>query len=109
MLSQKIKSQDALIQVTQDLEGYICYAAKANAFVLRADGRIGKCTVALNDPRNDVGKLNLDGTIVWNDGRLDPWLRGLHSGDSETLACPLAEMQPLQNDSCFIPLDTILV
>lgn len=78
--------------VAQDVKDYVCYAAKANAFVVRADGRLGKCTVALNDPRNDVGRLNLDGTVTWFDGRLDPWLRGLISGDPQNLACPLDGM-----------------
>jgi uncharacterized protein len=86
-------------EVARDVDDYVCYAAKANAFVVRADGRIAKCTVALNDPRNEVGRLNLDGTITWHNGRLDPWLRGLLSGDARTLACPLDGMNgdiPLQ-------------
>ena len=35
----------------------ICYAAKANSFVVRADGHLGKCTVALNQQENCVGTL----------------------------------------------------
>src|SRR5262249_34444459 len=31
-----------------------CYAAMANSLVIRADGRIAKCTVALRDQRNIV-------------------------------------------------------
>lgn len=78
--------------VARDVQDYICYAAKANSFVVRADGRIGKCTVALKDPRNDVGRLNADGTITWYEGRLDPWLRGIPTQDSDILACPLGGM-----------------
>jgi len=82
-----------------DVDDYVCYAAKANAFVLRADGRLGKCTVALSDPRNDVGRLNPDGTITLFEPRLGPWLRGIATGDREVLACPLDGMAgyvPLQ-------------
>lgn len=79
----------AMSHVANDIEDYVCYAAKANSFVVRADGRIGKCTVALNDPRNDVGHLNLDGTISWNEGRMAPWLEGIKTGDRNLLACPL--------------------
>ena len=81
------------IHAANDVSNYICYASKANSFVVRADGRIGKCTVALNDPRNDVGQLNLNGTITWFEGRLDPWLRGIPNQERDVLACPLGGMQ----------------
>lgn len=35
-----------------------CYAAQPTSLVIRANGRINKCTVTLNDPKNDVGFLN---------------------------------------------------
>jgi uncharacterized protein len=35
----------------------ICYASRANAWVIRADGRVAKCTIAFKDDRNTVGKL----------------------------------------------------
>ena len=35
---------------------YVCYAAKANSYVIRADGRIGKCTVALRSDNNSIGR-----------------------------------------------------
>lgn len=80
------------IQVTNNVSNYICYASKANAFVVRADGRIGKCTVALKDSRNDVGRLNADGTIEWFEGKLDPWLRGIPKKDGDILSCPFGGM-----------------
>lgn len=79
-------------EVANDVNDYICYAARANSFVVRADGRIGKCTVALNDTRNDVGRLNMDGTVTWFDGRLDPWLRGIPTRDASVLSCPYGSM-----------------
>lgn len=71
---------------------YICYAAKPNSLLVRADGRIGKCTVALNDDRNTIGKVNEDGTLTLDSQLLQPWIRGLHDLNAQTLACPLAGM-----------------
>lgn len=68
----------------------VCYAARPNSLLVRADGRIGKCTVALADDRNTVGRLGRDGRLAVDRSRLAPWLRGLRSLDPEALACPLA-------------------
>lgn len=73
-------------------ESYICYAAKANSLLIRADGRIGKCTVALNNPLNDIGRLLEDGRITIDNDKLRVWIRGLFSGDSSELACPLVDL-----------------
>jgi len=67
---------------------YICYAARANAFVIRADGTVSKCTVAFDDDRNVVGKLTKEGELIINHELHTPWLRGLVSGDASALACP---------------------
>jgi uncharacterized protein len=66
----------------------ICYAARPNSFVIRANGLIGKCTVALSDPANVIGQLRADGTVDIDNGRLRPWLRGWPSGDEAVLGCP---------------------
>ncbi|KUF19340.1 radical SAM protein [Streptomyces silvensis] len=66
----------------------VCYAARPNSLMIRADGRLGKCTVSLNDPANDLGVLRPDGTLEFHDGRLAPWLRGWQSGNENNLACP---------------------
>jgi uncharacterized protein len=68
---------------------YICYAAKANSLLIRSDGRIGKCTVALEDDRNTIGKIRDDGTVEIDQEKLAPWLRGLDSLDAAMLSCPL--------------------
>lgn len=73
-------------------EGAICYAAKPNSLLIRADGRIGKCTVALNDPRNDVGVLQPDGSIQFNTPRLQLWFEGFRDMNSDILACPLSTL-----------------
>ena len=66
----------------------ICYAARANAFVIRSDGRVAKCTVALEDDRNTVGRLCENGDIVVDPSRHLPWLQGLVSGDPAAMSCP---------------------
>jgi uncharacterized protein len=70
-------------------EPFICYAAKPNALVIRSDGTLAKCTVALNDPRNKVGVIHRDGTVEVDMSRYRPWLTGLAKLDLDILACPL--------------------
>lgn len=73
-----------------DETNYICYAAKPNHFLIRSNGRVGKCTVALDDPRNDIGFLRPDGTIEINADLARAWSRGLETMDPDQLGCPIA-------------------
>jgi uncharacterized protein len=66
----------------------VCYAARANAFVIRSDGAISKCTVAFDDDRNVVGRLTKEGDLIIDHELHTPWLRGLVSGDASALTCP---------------------
>lgn len=43
-----------------------CYAGKDNAYVFSPDYSVKKCTVALDDPNNNIGFLNSDGVIEFN-------------------------------------------
>ncbi|MDP5275258.1 radical SAM protein [Chengkuizengella axinellae] len=70
-------------------EPYVCYASRPNSLTIRADGSIGKCTVALNDSRNNIGKLNPNGTLELNEQKIAYWLRGFSTLDLATLSCPL--------------------
>lgn len=72
---------------------YVCYAAKPNSLTIRADGSIGKCTVALSDPRNQIGYLQSDGTLKINNDRLTPWFKGYKNLDENILACPLQSLK----------------
>lgn len=74
------------------MDGYVCYASRSNALVIRPNGHVGKCTLALYDERNKVGTLQPDGTIQLIPGRLAPWLRGLETLDPKVLSCPLGGM-----------------
>jgi uncharacterized protein len=67
----------------------LCYAAAPNHFLVRADGRIGKCTVALRQDVNSVGELRPDGTLALDQDKLRKWSRGLASGDRGELTCPM--------------------
>lgn len=70
-------------------ENSICYAARANAFVIRADGRVNKCTIALEAPENQVGRLHPDGRLILDPARALPWMRGLFDGDAGARHCPM--------------------
>ncbi|MCL2168334.1 MAG: radical SAM protein [Lentimicrobiaceae bacterium] len=67
---------------------YVCYAAKPNCFLIRADGTIGKCTVALDSEINNVGKLLEDGTIKIEKEKYLSWFQGFENLDKEILDCP---------------------
>ncbi|WP_185976662.1 radical SAM protein [Catenovulum sediminis] len=66
----------------------LCYASRVNSFAVRADGRIQKCTVKLEDPNNTVGQLNTDGTMELDTNKLKKWMRGYSDGDLTVLSCP---------------------
>jgi uncharacterized protein len=66
----------------------VCYACKSNAFLIRSDGRVGKCTVALNKDYNTVGVLGDDGSVRMNESRLRKWTDALYTLDPAVLACP---------------------
>jgi uncharacterized protein len=83
---------------------HVCYASRPNSLVIRADGRVGKCTVALRDPANTIGSLLPDGSLDVDNDRLRPWLRGWASRDWETIGCPYATFpRSLQKDPAYIP------
>jgi uncharacterized protein len=66
----------------------VCYASRFNSFVIRSDGRIGKCTVALYDEKNFVGRLRANGKIELDKEKILWWGRGNFSKDPLELTCP---------------------
>lgn len=83
----------------------VCYAGKANSFTIRADGTIGKCTLALNSDYNKVGQLNHDGTLSLNGPKLGRWLQGLSSMNIGDLACPAHKVaQTAKLDAETVPI-----
>ena len=67
----------------------ICYASRANSFVVRADGRVNKCTQSLEHPHNQVGRLHPDGSLEVDGEQLQPWMRGIFTRDASVLRCPM--------------------
>ncbi|MFH1465255.1 MAG: radical SAM protein [Pseudomonadota bacterium] len=70
------------------LAGYVCYAARPTAFVIRADGSIVKCTVGLEDPANQIGRLLPDGSMDLDQTAFRRWVRGAAVLDQEAMRCP---------------------
>lgn len=52
----------------------LCYASKANNFSIRADGTIQKCTVALENEMNNIGKIDKKGNLNLNETKLRKWI-----------------------------------
>ena len=53
--------------------GRVCYAARKNSITIMPGNKLVKCTVALDEPFNQVGFLAEDGTIVLNKN-FDLWI-----------------------------------
>ena len=66
----------------------ICYASRPNSLVIRADGRVQKCTVLLSDKRNTVGNLTPEGKINLDHSLMGDWMQGYATGDFKALSCP---------------------
>lgn len=80
------------------LGGLVCYAAKANSMVIRSDGTINKCTVALDADHNQVGRLHLDGSL---DIDVDKFARWTSSGLEEDSTCQSCAVSPsCQGNAC---------
>lgn len=93
-----------LIKNLDDHGSYVCYAAQTNSFVIRADGRIGKCTVALSDDRNHIGELLEDGTVTVSAEKLALWTRGIKSQNESELSCPMYQLPKIKSSLQSIPV-----
>jgi len=91
-LRARLFTEQRLIEKSkQQAAPMVCYAAKANSLLVRADGRLGKCTVAFNDERNTVGRLLRNGRLDIDQDRWWYWLRGLTDLNPDIIACPWHE------------------
>ncbi|MGD8190190.1 radical SAM protein [Brevibacillus ginsengisoli] len=54
--------------------GSTCYCVKPHSFVVGSDGSLYKCSVAFNDPINQVGKLTPDGTMEIDIDKFAHWV-----------------------------------
>lgn len=75
----------------------ICYASKPNSIAIRANGELNKCTVALDDNRNRIGRINLDGSLTIDNQKVSTWLKGFTTLDPWQMGCPLSYMNSHSN------------
>ena len=71
-----------------DIRKSACYACRPNAWMIRSDGRLGRCTVLLEDDRNTVGQITEEGDLVIDQSKLSPWLKGLADFNPDVIGCP---------------------
>lgn len=64
----------------------LCYAARADSFVIRADGRVQKCTVALESEINNIGNIYSDGTLKIDQAKFKKWIL------ADNKACPVQSL-----------------
>lgn len=93
-LDRLIQNRDQVYSLDA-AQPYVCYAAQANSIAIRADGSLAKCTVALNDSRNHLGRITEDGLLKVDTDKWRQWLAGFSRGplDWSELACPYDRMQ----------------
>ncbi len=93
---------------TPGFGGYICYASKPNSLMIRADGRIGKCTVMLDDDRNTIGHIKQDGRIELDQDKMNLWMRGFSTFDVMELGCPAKDLPKMEKRAeVVIPLESL--
>jgi uncharacterized protein len=85
LLSKDFNKNANIISLESD---YICYASKANSYMIRSDASIGKCTVALKEEVNHIGKLKANGELELDQDKFRLWSIGLQTENPEHLACP---------------------
>ena len=74
----------------KDSSNNICYAGAANSYVVRSNGRLAKCTVVLDDERNDIGRITESGEIELSTVRAKAWINSSLNGDAASALCPLS-------------------
>ncbi len=67
--------------------GSSCYAGKESSVVVGSDGTLYKCTVAFDDPRNQVGRLIADGTLQIDSSRWNLWVKTDHLDTDKCTSC----------------------
>ncbi len=78
--------------------GSKCYAARPHSFVIGSDGTVYKCTVALEDPRNHVGRITGEGALLIDADKHAQWIG---TGDNEDAGCHSCFFRPsCQGNAC---------
>ncbi|AUI37372.1 hypothetical protein CWI35_13325 [[Bacillus] caldolyticus] len=72
-----------------DPMGSVCYAGLPNSFAIGADGTIYKCTLELDEPLNQLGKIRGDGTFDIDEDKLTLWITADAKDDRQCNSCIL--------------------
>lgn len=96
-LSEHVGNDMPIHTLNADNQAYICYAASQNAWVIRTNGTLAKCTVALEDERNSIGRINPNGSLSLDQNKMQLWLRGLKTKDVVSLTCPAYGLPSLKS------------
>lgn len=51
----------------------VCYASCNRGFIFRADGKVEKCTIALNNPKNQVGIIHPEKGVILDKASCKRW------------------------------------
>jgi len=89
---------DQLVKDSLISHGTVCYAGKESSIVVGSDGTVYKCTVAFEDPRNQVGKLTKDGQLVIDQARWNLWVKFDDKNASKCTSCSFSPS--CQSRSC---------
>ncbi|HDX9494259.1 MULTISPECIES: radical SAM/SPASM domain-containing protein [Bacillus cereus group] len=65
----------------------VCYAAKPWSLVIGSDGTLYKCTIALYDDRNQIGKLLPNGNLEMDNDKYNLWVNVGASMDEKCGKC----------------------
>lgn len=78
--------------------GSVCYAAKPHSLAVGADGKLYKCTCALDEEVNRIGRLLPDGSVAIDYDKLALWVG---SGDDKDPVCRSCFYRPsCQGNHC---------
>lgn len=65
----------------------VCYAAKPQSLVVRSDGQLHKCTLALNEEFNKVGRIDEDGHVELDYDKIASWVLSGEETDEVCQSC----------------------
>lgn len=65
----------------------VCYAAKPNSMIVVSDGKLYKCSVALDEEYNQIGRLYKDGTADIDYDKIALWVTSGEDQDENCQAC----------------------
>ncbi|MNP18518.1 hypothetical protein D3C76_1110030 [compost metagenome] len=78
--------------------GAVCYAAKPNSLVIGSDGKLYKCSIALDDENNQLGQLHADGSMELDTEKVARWT---DSGEEQDAVCKACFFRPAcQGNHC---------